>query len=411
MVRTVRQYFPGICSLIDHHVTDLRDNRGKSYSMHESILSVVMMFLLKEGSRNSYNQDREEPLFSRNIRRLLGIRPVHGDTFNDLLCGVDTEELQRLKAALVRILVSRKVFHSYRQGGKYVVAVDATGTHSMDVDYSGSSLVKTSKNGVTSYSHAVLEAKLVTANGFCLSLASVWLENNREGQHDKQDCELAAFKRLAIKLKELYPRLPMLIVADALYANAPVMGICQACLWDYMLVIKDGVLRDLGEEIQLRPDRKTRVRPGGSLSYLADLEYAGHQLYWISLIEAGNRFSWVTNIPTGDFRQAEELVKTGRLRWKIENEGFNTQKNLGYNLEHRYSRIDYNAVKNYYQCMQIAHLIEQLTLLEKTIKKLLAGKTSILKVSERIRNLLVYTRIDMVPLIKLLERKVQIRFE
>ncbi len=75
----------------------------------------------------------------------------------------------------------------------------------------------------------------------------------------------------------------MPIVADALYANAPVMEICQACLWDYMLVIKDGVLKDLGEEIQLRPDRKTRVQPRGNLSYLADLEYSGHQLYWVCL--------------------------------------------------------------------------------------------------------------------------------
>ena len=112
-----------------------------------------------------------------------------------------------------------------------------------------------------------------------------------------------------------------------------------------------------------------------------------------------------------DCRKAEELVKTGRLRWKIENEGFNTQKNLSYNLEHRYSRTDYNAVKNYYQCMQIAHLIEHLTLLEKTVKKLLSGKAGIQKICERIRNMLVYTNIDSNLLEKLLARKVQIRFE
>lgn len=257
----------------------------------------------------------------------------------------------------------------------------------------------------------MLEAKLVAPNGFCISLASVWLENNREGQHDKQDCGLAAFKRLAEKLKELYPRLPVLIVADALYANAPVMEICRACLWDYMLVIKDGVLRDLGEEIRLRPDMGTRAGLRGSLSWLADLEHSGHRLCWVCLAEAGNRFSWVTNIPTRDSRQAEELVKTGRLRWKIENEGFNTQKNLGYNLEHRYSRTDYNALKNYYQCLQIAHLIEQLALLEKTVRKLTAGNNSIPKIFERIRNMLVYWDIDPRPVEKLLGKKVQVRFE
>lgn len=411
LVRTVRQYFPGICSLIDSQVADLRDSRGRSYRMHEAILSAVMMFLLREGSRNSYNLDREEFRFSRNIRRLLGIRLMHGDAFNDVLVRVDTEDLQRLKAALVRILVARKVFHSCRHDGKYVVAVDATGTHSLEEDYSGGCLSKTSKNGVTSYSHAVLEAKLVAPNGFCISLASVWLENNTRGEHDKQDCELAAFKRLAARLKELYPRLPMLIVADALYANAPVMETCKACLWDFVLVIRDGVLGGLEEEIRLRPDRARTARPWGWLSYLADLEHSGQPLSWVCLEEAGSRFSWITNVPVVDAGQAEELARTGRLRWKIENEGFNTQKNLGYNLEHRYSRTDFNAVKNYYQCMQLAHLIEQLALLEKKTKKLLQSKTSILKISERIRNMLVFTDIDPRPINRLLERKVQIRFE
>ena len=106
-----------------------------------------------------------------------------------------------------------------------------------------------------------------------------------------------------------------------------------------------------------------------------------------------------------------KLQHTGRLRWKIENEGFNTQKNLGYNLEHKYSRIDFNATRNYYQCMQIAHLIEQLTLLTKQIKELFSnGKTSIMKMSERLRNLLVLLRIDIKPIEKLLESRIQIRF-
>jgi hypothetical protein len=410
-VKAVRHYFPDIASMINRQVTDPRDSRGKAYTMHEAILSAVMMFLLKEGSRNSYNLDREEPGFSRNIRRLLGIRPMHGDAFNDVLARVHTEDLQRLKATLVKVLVARKVFHAHRLDGKYVVAIDGTGTHSFDEDYSGTCLSKTSKNGAVSYSHAVLEAKLVAPNGFCISLASVWLENNEGGQHDKQDCELNAFKRLSVRLKELYPRLPMVIVADALYANAPVVGICKACLWDFMLVIKEGVLRDLNEEIRLRPDRNIQELPRGRAMYLEDLEYNNHTLSWVCLEDAGNRFSWLTNRRIRDFTEASRLTEIGRLRWKIENEGFNTQKNLGYSLQHKYSRTDFNATKNYYQCLQIAHLIEQLTLLAKTIKKLLAGKISIKKISERIRNMLVFANMDPRPIDRLLERKIQIRFE
>jgi hypothetical protein len=48
-----------------------------------------------------------------------------------------------------------------------------------------------------------------------------------------------------------------------------------------------------------------------------------------------SRFSWVTNIQiTQD--NVFKLMRGGRARWKIENETFNTLKNLGYNFEHNY---------------------------------------------------------------------------
>ena len=53
------------------------------------------------------------------------------------------------------------------------------------------------------------------------------------------------------------------------------------------------------------------------------------------------------------------LVEAGRRRWKIENEGFNTQKNHGYYLEHLFSK-NYQAIKNHYFLMQIGHMISQI---------------------------------------------------
>ncbi len=124
MVKTIKHYFPHLVTTINTKVNDLRDSRGKIYSMHEAILSVVIMFLLKEGSRNNYNQDRVDSNFSRNIRRLLKIRLMHGDSFNDVLAGVKENDLQRLKASMVKVLISHKIFYPYRHKGKYIVAID-----------------------------------------------------------------------------------------------------------------------------------------------------------------------------------------------------------------------------------------------------------------------------------------------
>jgi len=70
-------------------------------------------------------------------------------------------------------------------------------------------------------------------------------------------------------------------------------------------------------------------------------------------------FAWLTALPVT--RKTVEAIaqKGGRARWKVENEGFNRQKNSGLNLEHVYS-IDPEKGKAYYLLLQIAFILMQL---------------------------------------------------
>ena len=70
------------------------------------------------------------------------------------------------------------------------------------------------------------------------------------------------------------------------------------------------------------------------------------------------RFLFLTDLPVTK-RNVAKTVEDGRKRWRIENEGFNTQKKQGYFLEHRYSK-DYQAMKNHYYLIQIGHMIAQI---------------------------------------------------
>ena len=67
----------------------------------------------------------------------------------------------------------------------------------------------------------------------------------------------------------------------------------------------------------------------------------------------------------------KEIVSMGRKRWKIENEGFYTQKHRTFDITHLNSRND-NAMKNHYFFIQFAHTIRQLleqgNLLTKSLK-------------------------------------------
>jgi hypothetical protein len=71
-----------------------------------------------------------------------------------------------------------------------------------------------------------------------------------------------------------------------------------------------------------------------------------------SLLKCENRAS-------SDFQNTLLANEGGRLRWKIENEGFNVQKNGGYALEHAFTKNP-TASKVFYYLLQVAHTIFQL---------------------------------------------------
>jgi len=101
----------------------------------------------------------------------------------------------------------RPVFRGDRLQGRYLmVAVDASGIGKYRTDPTGTLLGRRYKDGIKAYFRYVLEAKLVTSSGKCLSLATEWVENGAGEAFDKQDCEREAFKRLAAKLKAYFPR-------------------------------------------------------------------------------------------------------------------------------------------------------------------------------------------------------------
>ena len=153
--------------------------------------------------------------------------------------------------------------------------------------------------------------------------------------------------------------------------------ICRQYDWKFIITLKEGNLKTFQTEVGLlyaqaitqqvyRKNKTHRIQM--NLSYLNDIEYGAHQYSWVQCLETktrlsdkseeNQRFVYITNI-TQDRANLITTVDGGRLRWKIENEAFNTQKNQGYELEHKYSRVSYTALQNYYHVLQIAHMINQ----------------------------------------------------
>ena len=107
-------------------------------------------------------------------------------------------------------------------------------------------------------------------------------------------------------------------------------------------------------------------------------------------------FQWITNIELTK-RNLSEMIAAGRGRWKIENEGFNNQKNGLYQIQHLNSRNS-NAMKNHYLLTQIADILMQLYVvwnpIIKEIKQSIKNTSSrLLESFRRLHYILRYTTV------------------
>ena len=194
-------------------------------------------------------------------------------------------------------------------------------------------------------------------------------------EEEKQDCELAAAYRLLKKVKKAYPQLLICLLADGLYANHPIIKLCKDFKWRYIIVLKRKRLKQVYREFEslqkLEPENKKEFedeKVKQTFRWSNQIDYKDHFINVAECKEIKKKeknekkkketFCFITDFEVTK-KTVAYLIKNGRLRWKIENEGFNVQKNKGYNLEHQFSSHD-TAMKNYYLFMQIAHIINQL---------------------------------------------------
>jgi len=423
---------------IDHHFPDLYQKietipevrKQPNYSVLEIILAGTAMFLFKKGSRNAMNNEREEAKFSENYTRLFKVRLPHMDTVEKVLNVLESHHLETLKTELIKGLLAKKLFRKFRLFGQaYQIVID--GTHVMNVKegHCEHCLHQTFPNGKTRYFHNVLEAKLVCDNGFCISLMTEWIENT--GEYTKQDCELKAFARLAKRLKKAYPRLSMCLVADALYANQTFFRMCEEAGWFWIVTCKDGNLPSVWKRVLHRQKlphirtREERLHKGKKkihrrYEWHPNMTYQGFRVHWYACEETVEdattnttditRFVYLSSMEM-DTYSVLELTESGRLRWKIENEGFDVQKHHGYGLGHQFSRSSIQAMKNYYQLMQIAHMCNQLFERGSLLTEVRRNKESLEHIWLCLLGEFRHERLNVVLLTTWLARRIRIRYD
>ena len=226
----------------------------------------------------------------------------------------------------------------YRFTGIFHIVIDGTGLYSTRVDLGEQAITKVYSKGedneYTLYSYYALEAKLVCGN-MTFSLATEFVENetytdefgNTIRKFDKQDCELKDAYRLLNKIKNRFPKLPIVIGSDALYLGRPFLELCDSLKFEYIIRYKEtnapSIKRNL-DEIKI---------VDGDYEYQNEIIFGdlkNKNFYTLNVISFNEKiinkdtgevtitnFSYVTSLNITS-KNKEEIISLGRGRWKIE---------------------------------------------------------------------------------------------
>jgi len=347
---------PGLLKNVKNEFDKIEEHRsGKvTFKLADVLMSGLAMFGLKYPSLLQFDKAaHNDEIVKANLKNLHGVKQAPSDTqMRDILDPVNPEDLRPAYKTIHRQLQRQKVLESYKYlEGYIIISVDGTGQFSSTKISCDDCCRRKLRNGSIQYYHQLLGAAIVhpdKANVFPLFPEAIM----GKMELSLNDCELNASKRLLPAIRSDFPKLKMLIVEDSLAANGPHIRLLEELSFSYIIVAKPSNnaylfdrVKDCRENSTLQlfetvdEDSIKRIynyingialnasNPDLLVNFLEYWEFKdGKQVY---------HNSWITDVELGE-DNVNEVMRAGRARWKIENETFNTLKNLLFNLKHNY---------------------------------------------------------------------------
>lgn len=404
-------------------IPDPRNPKKVTHQLTTLLLYGLLMFVYQYTSRRQVNREMTSAVFMQNLRELfpeLDQLP-HADTLYRLLQNIDVEAIQDAQLQLIGTLIKNKKFRRYLINNCYPVAIDGTQKLTSNRLWSEQWLQRKKQKSKTKkdqgkqvaetattapdtvqpgtaeayqYYVSVLEANLAFRNGMVIPLLTEFLDYEQgDTDNDKQDCETRAFKRLTERLKAYFPKLPIILLLDGLYANGPIMACCTRNHWQFMIVLRDESLPSVWSEyhslLSQEADNHHRQSWGARHQQFTwvngiEYDYGPNDRYkirvhvvvceeqWEEINDQGegvskrSRHAWLSSRPLHQDNVHQRCNLGARHRWGIE-AGFLVEKHQGYAYEHCFAR-NWNAMKGYHYLMRIAHTLNILARFSRTLK-------------------------------------------
>jgi len=369
-----------IPSLIAHvrflfeKIQDPRSLKRSDIPIVDHLMSGLAVFGLKFPSLLDYDRKRSKDATAENLRNLYMIKNPPSDTYlRERLDEVDPDNIRPAFKKLFALMQRGKALEEFEYLDGYVLlSGDGTGHFSSSNVSCPYCCKKKHSNGTTTYYHQMFGVCVVHPDKKNVIPLCPEPILNDDGS-TKNDCERNACKRFLEKFRSEHPHLKAILIEDGLSSTAPNIRMIEEFGLKYILVAKPGdhqFLFDQLEESEHTQYYEEKTKDGFYHQFRFVNKVAinkSNQDVKVNLIEyrqtdskgKETNFSWVTNIYVSTIN-VMKIMKGGRARWKIENETFNTLKNLGYNFERNYGHGKKYLATIFCMLMMLAFLIDQI---------------------------------------------------
>jgi hypothetical protein len=316
----------------------LTDSRSRPRIPTAAVFAAVFtLFATRRGSLNGLDQDLRIPA---RLRGLVGARPPGVDSIGRIAARMDSAPLRQLLGDVARRLKRNKVL--IRHEGGFVAAVDGHeffSSRKRCCPHCQRRTLTVKGEPVTEYFHQGVVCHLI---GQDLALV-LDVELLRPGEGEE-----TAAKRLLERVFTHYPRFFDVVVADALYFDAPFINFCLdhhkqvvvTAKGDHRLLVQDAA----GLFAQQEPGRWVDPKDRRTVRFwdeegFTSCEGVRQPLRFLRTEETVRRreriagrweeteetttWSWATTLPKAQL-STRGLWRCGHARWDIENDCFNT---------------------------------------------------------------------------------------
>lgn len=263
-------------------IKDPRDPAKIKYRHELLIFWALSIFFFRRESVNSFYAALEKlsDHQRKSIWHFLGCEEgsalPHRTVVTDFFSLLDPDEVNSLLMDLFKWAYKQKIFYNHAHrllpGNMFHIAIDGVWFHHHKhphcADANGKNACpyclprvhnKDTEEETTDWLHACVNFCILCPGGLQLPLyvhilKAQQLQGKESASHadHKQECELQAATQVLPFLKKQLPRLPIRILTDSLYANAPFLRLCKELGWDHLITRQTGSLKNIKKQCDER---------------------------------------------------------------------------------------------------------------------------------------------------------------